>query len=154
MSACGSGGGSAGGDDSVDAVEAATTERAQEAIPLVSEALGRHGRQGAGPVAELHGHQLALRGLRDSLTAAEGETRHPSWRRCSAALVDAGYDDATQVDGHVTVDTGRHHGRRAAVPGPWRRRVDGRRCSPTCADYDGDDRERVENDEPRTLDGV
>jgi hypothetical protein len=152
MSACSSGGGSAKeGGGSVDAVETATTERAQEAIPLVSEALGATAVKAQGQWQSCMAISWRYEAFA-TITAAEGEATQ-QLDRVRSALVDAGYDDATQVDNHVTVERGDTtvdvQPSPARGPGAWTVSVQS-----SCADYDGDDLERVENDEGRPLDGV
>ncbi len=151
MSACSSGGGSAGGDDSVDAVEAATTEIAKEAIPLVSDALGATDVTAQGEWQSCMAISWRYEAFA-SLTAGKGEA--PALlEKVRAALVDAGYEDATQVEGHITVERGDTtvdvEPSLARGPRAWTVKV-----ASKCADYDGDDRDRVENDEPRPIDGV
>ncbi|RYC03852.1 hypothetical protein [Nocardioides zhouii] len=153
MSACSTSGGSAkeGGGESVDAVETATTERAQEAIPLVSEALGATAVKAQGQWQSCMAISWRYEAFA-TITAGEGETA-AQLDQVRAALVDAGYDDATKVDGHVavaqddtTVDV---QPSPARGQGAWTVSVQS-----SCADYDGDDLERVENDEGRPLEGV
>lgn len=70
-----------------------------------------------------------------------------------AALTGAGYEDTTQVEGHVTVTRDDTKVDVQPTPargkGAWTVTV-----RSECADYDGDDLERVENDEGGPLDGV
>ena len=155
LSACSTGGGSGGsgggGGESVDAVETATTELAQEAIPLVSEALGATAVKAQGQWQSCMAISWRYEAFA-SITAGEGETA-AQLDRVRAALVDAGYDDATQVEGHVTVERGDTtvdvQPSLARGPRAWKVVVQS-----SCADYDGDDLERVENDEGRPLEGV
>lgn len=153
LAACG-GGRPGGADDpgsSVDTVESATTERAQEAIPLVAEALGaeevRASRQWESCMAISWRYEAFA-----TLTAPPGDAT-TQLDDVRAALTGAGYEDATQVDGHVTVtrgDTGVDvQPAPARGEGTWTVTVRSQ-----CAGYDSDDLERVENDEGGTLDGV
>ncbi len=148
VSACG-GGGSAG--TSLETVESTTTERAEEAIPLVTEALGATAVKARGQWQSCMAISWRYEAFA-TLTAAEGETE-PRLEKVRAALVDAGYDDATQVDGHVTVERGDTtidvQPSPARGAGAWTMTVQSE-----CADYDGDDLEKVENDKGRPLDGV
>ena len=152
ISACGSdsgGDGSAG--ESVEAVRSTTTERAQEAIPLVSETLGATAVKAQGQWQSCMAISWRYEAFA-TLTAADGETAQ-QLEKVRAALLGAGYDDATQVDGHVTVERGDTtidvQPSPARGAGAWTMTVQS-----GCADYDGDDREVVENDEGRPLEGV
>lgn len=149
LAACG--GGSSGGGSSVDEVESTTTERAQEAIPLVAEALGadvvRASRQWQSCMAISWRHE-AFATL--SAPARDTSTQLDDVR---TALTGAGYDDTTQVDDHVTVTRDETTVDVQPTPargeGTWTVTV-----RSECADYDGDDLERVKNDEGGPLDGV
>ena len=153
LAACG--GGSSGGTDdggtSLDTVESTTTERAQEALPLVAEALGadvaRASRQWQSCMAISWRYEAFA-----TLSAPAGDTA-TQLDDVRAALTGAGYDDATQVDDHVTVTRDETTVDVQPTPargeGSWTVTV-----RSECADYDGDDLERVENDEGVPLDGV
>ena len=155
LSACadsgGSTGGSDGGPDQVDAVRAATTERAQQVIPLVAEALGA-------TAVRAHGQWQSCMAISwryeafATVEAADGEAA-AQLEQVRSALVDAGWEDTTQVEGHVTVErddtTVDVQPTPARGRGTWTVSV-----TSSCADYDGDDLERVENDEPREISGV
>ena len=149
LAACGGGASSSGA--SVDAVEASTTERAEEAIPLVSEALGATTTKASAAWQSCMAISWRYEAFA-TLTAPAGDTdsRLDAVRQ---ALTGAGYEDATQVDGHVTVTrddtTVDVEPSPARGKGAWVVRVQSE-----CADYDGDDRDRVEHDEARPLDGV
>lgn len=153
LSACSTGGSGSGGGagESVDAVETATTELAQEAIPLVSEALGATAVKAQGQWQSCMAITWRYEAFA-TITAGEGETA-AQLDQVRTALVDAGYDDATQVEGHVTVERGDLtvdvQPSLARGPRAWKVVVQS-----SCADYDGDDLERVENDEGRPLEGV
>ncbi len=153
LAACGgaSSGGTGADGSSVDSVESTTTERAQEAIPLVAEALGaeevRASRQWESCMAISWRYEAFA-----TLTAPPGDapTQLDDVR---SALTGAGYDDATQVDDHVTVTrdgtTVDVQPTPARGKGTWTVTV-----RSECADYDGDDLERVQDDEGGPLDGV
>lgn len=148
--ACGSGT-DGGSGSSVDAVETATTDDAGRAVPLAATALGARTVEAVGQWQSC----MALSWRYEvfaQVTAPRGDsaTRLAAVR---AALLEGGYDDDTQVDGHVTVvraDT-TVDVRFSPVrgPGTWIVTVQ----SP-CADYDGDDLDRVEDDEERPLRGL
>jgi len=153
LAACG-GGSSGDADDAgstVDEVESTTTERAQEAIPLVAEALGadvvRASRQWQSCMAISWRHEAFA-----TLSAPGGDTP-TQLDDVRSALTGAGYDDATQVDDRVTVTRDETTVDVQPTPargeGTWTVTV-----RSECADYDGDDLERVENDEGGALDGV
>ena len=153
LAACG-GGSSGDADDagsSLDTVESTTTERAQEAIPLVAEALGadvvRASRQWQSCMAISWRHEAFA-----TLSAPGGDTPK-QLDDVRSALTGAGYDDATQVDDRVTVTRDETTVDVQPTPargeGTWTVTV-----RSECADYDGDDLERVENDEGGPLDGV
>lgn len=153
LAACG-GGSSGDADDagsSVDTVESTTAEQAQEAIPLVAEALGadvvRASRQWQSCMAISWRHEAFA-----TLSAPAGDTT-TQLDDVRSALTGAGYDDATQVDDHVTVTrdatTVDVQPTPARGEGSWTVTV-----RSECADYDGDDLERVEDDEGGPLDGV
>jgi len=150
--ACGGGG---SGDDasssSREQVEASTTERAQEAIPLVSEALGAKAARASSQWQSCMAISWRYEAFA-TVTAAAGETA-AQLEDVRAALTDAGYEDATQVDGHVTV-TGGDTTVDAQLSPARGKRTWTVTVQSSCADYDGDDLERVENDEARPLDGL
>ncbi len=147
LAACGGGSGS-----SADTVESTTTERAQEAIPLVAEALGadvvRASRQWQSCMAISWRHEAFA-----TLSAPPGGDTLTQLDDVRSALTGAGYDDATQVDDRVTVTRDETTVDVQPTPargeGTWTVTV-----RSECADYDGDDLERVENDEGGPLDGV
>ncbi|QSR30681.1 hypothetical protein CFI00_09295 [Nocardioides sp. S5] len=153
LAACG--GASSGGTDadgsSVDSVESTTTERAQEAIPLVAEALGadvvRGSQQWQSCMAISWRHEAFA-----TLSAPAGDTT-TQLDDVRSALTGAGYDDATQVDDHVTVTRDQTtvdvQPASARGEGTWTVTV-----RSGCADYDGDDLDRVEDDDGGPLDGV
>ncbi|WP_191280190.1 hypothetical protein [Nocardioides flavus (ex Wang et al. 2016)] len=153
LAACGGEGSGGSGADgsSVDTVETTTTERAQEAIPLVAEALGadvvRASRQWQSCMAISWRHEAFA-----TLSAPAGDASS-QLDDVRAALTGAGYQDATQVDDHVTVTRDETTVDVQPTPargeGTWTVTV-----RSECADYDGDDLERVENDEGGRLDGV
>ncbi len=153
LAACGGGssGGAGGAGSSVDEVESTTTERAQDAVPLVAEALGadvvRASRQWESCMAISWRHEAFA-----TLSAPGGDTS-TQLGDVRSALTGAGYVDAAQVDGHVTVTRGDTEVDVQPTPargeGAWTVTV-----RSTCADYDGDDLERVEDDEGGPLDGV
>ena len=153
LAACG-GGSSGDADDagsSLDTVESTTAEQAREAIPLVAEALGadvvRASRQWQSCMAISWRHEAFA-----TLSAPAGDTS-TQLDDVRSALTGAGYDDATQVDDHVTVTRDETTVDVQPTPargeGSWTVTV-----RSECADYDGDDLERVENDEGGQLDGV
>lgn len=153
LAACG-GASSGDADDtasSLDIVESTTTERAQEAVPLVAEALGadvvRASRQWESCMAISWRHEAFA-----TLSAPGGDTS-TQLDDVRSALTGAGYDDAAQVDGHVTVKRGDTEVDVQPTPargeGAWTVTV-----RSECADYDGDDLERVEDDEGGPLGGV
>lgn len=147
LAACGGGSGS-----SADTVESTTTERAQEAIPLVAEALGadvvRASRQWQSCMAISWRHEAFA-----TLSAPPGGDTLTQLDDVRSALTGAGYDDATQVDDRVTVTRDETTVDVQPTPargeGTWTVTV-----RSECADYDGDDLERVEDDEGGPLDGV
>jgi hypothetical protein len=153
LAACGPGSsdGAAAGDSSVDAVEATTTERAQEAIPLVAAALGadevRASRQWQSCMAISWRHEAFA-----TLSAPVGDTP-TQLDDVRSALTGAGYEDATQVEDHVTVTRDDIEVDVQPAPGrgegAWTVTV-----RSECADFDGDDLERVEDDEGGPLEGV
>ncbi len=154
LAACG-GGSSGDADDagsSLDTVESTTTKRAQEAIPLVAEALGadvvRASRQWQSCMAISWRHEAFA-----TLSAPSGGDTSTQLDDVRSALTGAGYDDATQVDDRVTVTRDETTVDVQPTPargeGTWTVTV-----RSECADYDGDDLERVKGDEGGPLDGV
>lgn len=153
LTACG-GWSSGDADDaasSLDIVESTTTERAQEAVPLVAEALGadvvRASRQWQSCMAISWRHEAFA-----TLSSPGGDTS-TQLDDVRSALTGAGYDGATQVDGQVTVS----HGDTEVDVQPSPARGEGTwtvTVRSECAAYDGDDLERVEDDESGPLDGV
>ena len=149
LAACGGDG--SGDGSSLEEVEASTTERAREAIPLVSGAIGATATRASAEWQSCMAISWRYEAFA-TLTAPAGDT-DARLGDVRAALTGAGYEDATQVDGHVTVTRGDTtvdvEPSPARGKGTWVVRVQS-----SCADYDGEDRDRVENDEARTLDGV
>jgi hypothetical protein len=151
LSACaGADGDAGGGGETPDAVESTTTEHAREAVPLASKAL-------AATKVEMFTQWQSCMAISwkyeafGTITAPEGRPAE-QLEAVRAVLTGAGYDDVTQVDGHVTAErdgTTVDVQQPTVVRGPevWQVSV-----SSTCADYDGTDLERVEDDEPRPLD--
>lgn len=151
--ACGDGGSGGGAGDATSRkqVEASTTERAEEAIPLISEALEATRTEASAQWESCMAISWRYAAFA-SLTAPAGDSA-AQLEDVRAALTGAGYDDATQVDGHVTVT--RDDTTVDVQPSPARGKgVWVVRVQSSCADYDGDDREQVENDEARPLDGL
>jgi hypothetical protein len=155
LSACadgggaGAGGGGAGGG--VDGVEKTTTDHAETAVPKAADALEARKVKAFGQWQSC----MALSWRYEvfaSMTAAEGDTT-AQLEAVRAALVDDGWTDDTQVDGHVTLtreDTSVDvEPSPARGPGTWVVRVQS-----ACADYDGDDQDRVENDEARPIEAL
>lgn len=152
LTACGGGGGSDDqGGSSLDQVEASTTERAREAIPLVTEALGSSGAEATAQWQSCMA--ISWRYEAFATMNATGGDAAAQLDAVRAALLGAGYEDDTQVDGHVTVTRGDTTVDAQLSPargkGTWTVTVQS-----SCADYDGDDLKRVESDEARPLDGV
>ena len=105
LTACGDGGGEGGdnaGAGGAESVERTTTERAEEAIPLASEALGATD-------AEVYTQWQSCMAISSKyaaighLVAAEKDTAQ-QLESVRTALVEVGYDDVTQVEGHVTME--------------------------------------------------
>ncbi len=139
-SACSS---STGGDE----VSAKTRERevvdtVTEAVPLAQGALGASkvlvdGQWGSCPGGV--GHRFSGGG---TITAKEGDTA-AQLEAVRSALVDAGFDDETQVDGHVSVvrsqvDLDFSPQPAAQTPGTWKVSFHG-----PCKRYGGDDEDYV-----------
>ena len=141
LSAC-SGDGAGVGGAAADSVEKTTTDHAEAAVPAAVRALG--GRE-----VKAFGHWQSCMALSwryevfASMTAPEGDTT-AQLDAVRSALVDDGWTDDTQVDDHVTLTrqdtTVDVQPSPARGPGTWVVRVQSR-----CADYDGDEKERVEN---------
>ncbi len=105
LTACGDGGGEGGdnaGAGGAESVERTTTERAEEAIPLASEALGA-------TEAEVYTQWQSCMAISSKyaaighLSAPEKDTAQ-QLESVRTALVEVGYDDVTQVEGHVTLE--------------------------------------------------
>ena len=155
LTACGDGGGEGGdtaGAGGAESIERTTTERAEEAIPLASEALGA-------TKAEVYTQWQSCMAI-SSKYAALGQLVAPAkdtaqqLERVRAALVEIGYDDVTQVDGHVTMQrdgTTFDLQQPGAAYGPDRWQVS---VSSECASYSGDDQARVDADTPQLLQGL
>lgn len=142
LAACGEGG--SGGGSSREQVEATTTERAKEAVPLASEAL-------AASSSEIYTQWRSCMAISwrysvfGDIISPKGDP-DGQLERVRQALVEAGYDDTTQVDGGVRMqrdETTVVIEQPTPVYGPevWKVSV-----SSECASYDGDDKELVEND--------
>ena len=155
LTACGGGGeeeGDNAGAGGAEAVERTTTERAEEAIRLASEALGAR-------EAEVYTQWQSCMAI-SSKYAAIGQLSAPEkdtaqqLESVRTALVEVGYDDVTQVEGHVTLERdgttvdiqqpGAAYG-----PGTWQVSV-----SSECARYSGDDQARIDGDTPQLLQGL
>ncbi len=142
------------GDDAggVDVVESTTTTQAREAIPLASDALSATG-------VEVYTQWQSCMAVSwkyaafGQIIAPEGDVAE-QLDSIRTALLDAGYDDVTQVDGHVSMERdgitfdiqqpGAAYG-----PGKWQVSI-----SSACAGYRGDDKTRVEDDSPQPLEGL
>ena len=149
LTACGAG--DEAGSSSRERVEASTTERAQEAIPLVSEALGATGVKATARWQSCMAISWRYEAFA-SLTVAAGDTA-AQLDAVRTALTGAGYADDTQVDGHVTAT--RNDTTVDVQPSPIRgKRIWTVTVQSSCADYDGDDLDRVENDKDQPLDGM
>ena len=146
---------SAGGGDEVSAKtrESQVVDVVTEAVPVAQEALGAgevlvDGRWGSCPGGV--GHRFTGGG---TLKAPEGDAT-AQLEAVRAALVDAGFDDETQVDGHVSVVRDEvkldfQQQLAAPTPGTWKVAYLG-----PCHRYSGDDEDyvRAQNLEPaRTL---
>jgi hypothetical protein len=138
------------GDGEREAVESATTEHAREVVPLASTALSATDvemfTQWQSCMAISWRHEAF-----GTITAPEGRPAE-QLEAVRAALADAGYEDVTQVEGHVTAERDEitvDVQQPTAVRGPdvWQVSVSSR-----CADHDGSDLERVEDDEAQPLD--
>ena len=155
LTSCGDGG-SEGGDTAgaggAESVESTTTERAEEAIPLASEALGA-------TEAEVYTQWQSCMAISSKyaaigqLVAAEKDTAQ-QLESVRSALVEVGYDDVTQVEGHVTMErdgTTFDIQQPGAAYGPDRWQVS---VSSECASYDDDDQDRIDSDTPQLLEGL
>lgn len=149
LSACSTADGDPGDGGKRRAVEAATTRDAREVVPLAAQALAATDvemfTQWQSCMAISWKHEAF-----GTITAPEGRPAQ-QLEEVRAALTAAGFDDVTQVEGHVTVerdDTTVDVQQPTAVRGPgvWQVSV-----SSTCADYDGEDRAQVEDDEATPL---
>lgn len=143
LSAC-SGGSTGGGGGSVDSVERVTTDAAEVAVPVSVRALDAAKVKAFGQWQSC----MALSWRYEvfvSMTAPEGDTA-TQLEAVKAALVEDGWTDKTTVDDRVTVvredTTVDVAPSPARGPGTWVLKVQS-----SCADYDGDELERVENDE-------
>lgn len=151
LAACGDGG-SSGGGSSREQVEATTTERAQEAVPLASEAL----EASSSEVYTQWRSCMAISwrySVFGDILAPEGDPDR-QLERVRQALVGAGYDDVTEVEGGLRMqreETTVVIEQPTPVYGPevWKVAVDSE-----CASYDGDDKELVENDTPTLIEGL
>ncbi len=142
---------STGGDDvSAEAREQEVIDTVTKVVPVAQEALGAtkvlvDGQWGSCPGGV--GHRFTGGG---TLSASEGDTES-QLEAVRTALVDAGYDDETQVDGHVSVSRGQvgldfAPQLAAKTPGTWKVSFQG-----PCKRYDGDDEDYVK---AQNLDGA
>ena len=145
-------GGEPGGGSSREQVEATTTGHAKEAVPLASEAL-------AASSSEIYTQWRSCMAVSwrysvfGNILAPEADPDR-QLERVRQALVEAGYDDITQVEGGLRMQ---RDGTTVVVEQPtpvygpevWKVSVDSE-----CASYDGDDEELVENDTPTLLEGL
>jgi len=140
-SACSSS--ASGGDEmSPQAREQEVVDTVTEAVPVAQDALEAtrvlvDGQWGSCPGGV--GHRFAGGG---TLSASEGDTE-AQLEAIRAALVDAGYDDDTQVEGHVSVSRGDvaldfAPQLAARPPGTWKVSFHG-----PCKRYSGDDEDYV-----------
>ena len=148
-SACSS---SATGGDEVSAMtrEQEVVDAVTEAVPLAQDALGASqarvdGQWGSCPGGV--GHRFTGGG---TITAGEGDTA-AQLEAVRSALVDAGFDDQTQVDGHVSVvrsevELDFSPQPAAKTPGTWKVSYYG-----PCRRYSGDDDDYVK---AQNLDGA
>lgn len=134
---------SAGGDDvSAKAREQEVIDTVTQAVPVAQEAMGAtkvlvDGQWGSCPGGV--GHRFTGGG---TLSAARGDTE-AQLEAIRTALVDAGFDDGTQVDGHVSVSRGEvgldfAPQLAAKTPGTWKVSFQG-----PCKRYSGDDEDYV-----------
>jgi hypothetical protein len=156
--ACGGGsggsgdpGGSGKASSGVEDVRTVTTGQAQEAVPLVADALGATATKATAQWQSCMAISWRYEAFA-TITAPEGKV-DAQLASVREALTGAGFEDTTQVDGHVTVTrddtTVDVQPAPARGAGAWTVSV-----ASSCADYDGDDLDQVENDEPHPLDGV
>ncbi len=152
LAACADDGASGGTGGGAESVERTTTERAEEAIPLASQALRATG-------AEVYTQWQSCMAISwkyaavGQLVAPEKDTAQ-QLDDVRTALVDSGYEDVTKVEGHVTVErdgTTIDIQQPGAAYGPDKWQV---AVSSECAGYDGDDKARIEDDTPRLLEGL
>ncbi|MCF6379188.1 hypothetical protein L2K70_16370 [Nocardioides KLBMP 9356] len=151
LSACSSGGGSGGSGETPDAVAKTTTDHAEAAVPVAVRAL-------EGDKVKAFGQWQSCMALSwryevfASMTAPEGDTA-TQLAAVKDALVEDGWTDDTQVDDHVTLTrddtTVDVTPSPARGPGTWVVKVQS-----GCADYDGDDKDVVEHDEARPIEGL
>ena len=150
LSAC-SGGGDGGNGPTADGVEKTTTDYAEVAVPVAVEALEADQVKAFGQWQSC----MALSWRYEvfvSMTAPDGDTA-TQMEAVRSALVEDGWTDDTKVDDHVTlvredttVDVAPSPARGT---GTWVMKVQS-----SCADYDGDDKERVENDDAAPIEGL
>lgn len=145
----GGNGGSSGTSSAAEQVESTTTSHAEQALPAVAEALGAE-------VPEVVAQWQSCMALSwryeafATFTVPEAE-RDAQLGAVRDALTSAGWTDATQVDGRVTLE--RDDTVLDVTPAPARGpRTWTATVASTCAGYDGDDRDRVEGDQGRPLD--
>jgi len=140
-SACSSS--SAGGDEvSAKAREQQVIDTVTQAVPVAQEALGATKVLVDGSWASCPGgvgHRFAGGG---TLSASEGDTE-AQLDAIRTALVEAGYDDETQADGHVSVSRGEvaldfAPQLAAKTPGTFKMSYQG-----PCKRYSGDDEDYV-----------
>ena len=134
---------SSGGDEmSAEARERKVVDTVAKAVPVAQDALGASkvlvdGQWGSCPGGV--GHRFAGGG---TLSASEGDTQ-TLLEAIRTAMVDAGYDDETQVDDHVTLSRGEVEldfapQLAARTPGTWKVSFRG-----PCKRYSGDDEDYV-----------
>ena len=132
-----------GGDDvSAESREQEVIDTVTRAVPVAQEALGAtkvlvDGQWGSCPGGV--GHRFTGGG---TLSASEGDTE-AQLEAIRTALVDAGYDDETQADGHVSVSRGEvgldfAPQLAAKTPGTFKVSYQG-----PCKRYSGDDEDYV-----------
>ena len=150
LSAC-SGGGSGGDGPTVDGVETTTTDAAKVSVPVAVRALEADGVKAFGQWQSCMALSWRYEVLA-SMTAPEGDTA-TQLEAVRAALVEDGWTDDTEVDDHVTVvredTTVDVTPSPARGPGTWVMTVQS-----SCADWDGDDKERIENDEATPIEDL
>lgn len=150
LTAC-AGGGSKGSGATVDRVEKTTTAAAELAVPSAVRALEAEKVEAFGQWQSC----MALSWRYEvfaSMTVPKGDAA-AQLAAVKAALVEGGWTDDTQVDDQVTLTrddtTVNVTPSPARGPGRWVMKVQS-----SCADYDGDDKDRVENDEARPIRGI